>query len=63
LVGTLAGALNPADAESNSADGVVTTVSVNRYFYGDNAAALVPESEPRWREWLSRTFEQQAVSS
>jgi uncharacterized protein YndB with AHSA1/START domain len=56
LVGTLASAVNPSDAASKGADGVVTTVSVNRYFYGANADALVSESELRWREWLEQSI-------
>lgn len=43
-------------ATSHSAAGQGTNVSVSRYFYGENADQLAAESEPRWLEWLSRTF-------
>lgn len=33
-----------------------TSVGLCRYFYGENAAALAAESEPRWRDWLTETF-------
>ena len=33
-----------------------TSVSLCRYFYGEDAIALAAESEPRWRDWLSETF-------
>jgi uncharacterized protein YndB with AHSA1/START domain len=33
-----------------------TSVSVGRFYYGTNANDLVAESEPRWREWLGKTF-------
>jgi hypothetical protein len=33
-----------------------TSVSLARYFYGDDSAALAAESEPRWRNWLTTTF-------
>jgi uncharacterized protein YndB with AHSA1/START domain len=32
------------------------SVSLCHYFYGENAAALAAESEPRTRDWLSRAF-------
>jgi len=48
LVGTYA-----ADAD--------TRVSACRYFYGDDATALAVEREPRWREWLTKTFDGQTT--
>ena len=33
-----------------------TTVSLCRFFYGENAGALAAESEPRTREWLNQRF-------
>lgn len=43
-------------ATSHGAAGAGTNVSLNRYFYGDGAAASAAESEVRWRDWLTRTF-------
>jgi hypothetical protein len=40
-----------------------TTVSLCRYFYGNNAAALAAEREPRWRDWLTKTFGEQGKSA
>jgi len=39
-----------------------TTVSLCRYFYGDDAAALAAESEARWRDWLTKTFDTQDIA-
>jgi uncharacterized protein YndB with AHSA1/START domain len=44
-------------ATSHSAAGQGTTVSLSRYFYGENADKLAAESEPRWCEWLNQNFE------
>jgi uncharacterized protein YndB with AHSA1/START domain len=33
-----------------------TNVTVSRYFYGDDATALAAAAEPRWREWLTKSF-------
>jgi uncharacterized protein YndB with AHSA1/START domain len=44
LVGSLGSAATPS------------TVSVNRYFYGENAESLNVEHEPRWRDWINTTF-------
>jgi uncharacterized protein YndB with AHSA1/START domain len=43
-------------ATSHGAAGPSTNVSLCRYSYGEDAEALVAASEPRWREWLSKTF-------
>jgi hypothetical protein len=45
-------ALLGTDAKSGGG----TSVSLARYFYGDDSAALAAESEPRWRDWLTTTF-------
>lgn len=39
-----------------------TNVSLCRYFYGDNAEALAAESDPRWREWLAKTFGEEGAA-
>ena len=38
------------------AKGESINVSVCRYHYGDDAAAALAVSEPRWREWLTASF-------
>jgi hypothetical protein len=43
--------------------GTGTIVSLCRYFYGDDAAHLAAESEPPWREWLTRTFEREGAAA
>ena len=43
------------DATGPSGDGG-PSVSVCRYFYGDDAKGRAAESEGKWREWLGRTF-------
>ena len=48
---------SPGIVLSGSYDkGTGTHVSLCRYFYGEDAAALAAQSEPRWRDWLSKTF-------
>ena len=44
-------------ATSHSAAGQGTNVSLSRYYYGASAEALASDSEPRWREWLDKTFD------
>lgn len=39
------------------------TVSLCRYFYGDNVVALAAESEAGWRDWLTRTFDTQNIGA
>jgi uncharacterized protein YndB with AHSA1/START domain len=50
LVGTYdKGAASPDGSKASS-------VSVSRYYYGDEAIARAAESEARWRAWLAETF-------
>jgi hypothetical protein len=46
----------PGEMERQVGKGADSTVSLNRYYYGEDAAALAEESEPRWRRWLAETF-------
>jgi uncharacterized protein YndB with AHSA1/START domain len=43
-------------ATSHDAAGQGTSVSVCRYYYGEDAETRRAEGEPRWREWLAATF-------
>jgi uncharacterized protein YndB with AHSA1/START domain len=43
-------------------NGTGSNVSLCRYYYGDNAAALAAESESRWRDWLTKTFAEQGTA-
>ena len=63
LVGTLAAAVQIGDIEIKLGDGPTTTISVNRYFYGDDAGELAAESESRWRDWLTKSFETQNAAA
>lgn len=36
--------------------GAQSTVSVNRYLYGDDAETRAADAERRWRDWLAATF-------
>jgi len=42
--------------------GTATNVSMAFYLYGDDAEQRAAASEPRWRNWLSETFERHAHS-
>lgn len=57
LVGTHYSVGSPGEVESQIGKGAGTSVSLCRYFYGDQAQTQAAESETRWREWLSQTFE------
>jgi uncharacterized protein YndB with AHSA1/START domain len=39
-----------------------TTLSVCRYFYGDDAETGAADSEASWRDWLARSFDTQGVA-
>lgn len=56
LVGTLGPSERMGEMERQVGKGADSTVSLNRYYYGEDAAALAAESEPRWRRWLTETF-------
>jgi uncharacterized protein YndB with AHSA1/START domain len=49
-----------SDAPNSGAAG--TTVSLCRYFYGDDADALAAEGDARWRDRLSKIFDTQDVT-
>ena len=56
LVGTLGAPVSPGDVQVKLGEADSTKVSVCRYFYGENAAALKAEREPAWRHWLERSL-------
>lgn len=56
LIGTSGAAASPGEMEEKVGKGSGTSVSLCRYFYGDDAAARATESEPRWRDWLTEAF-------
>jgi uncharacterized protein YndB with AHSA1/START domain len=62
LAGTLGASTNLGDLELKAGMGPNATVSVNRYYYGDDAAARAGENESPWREWLARTFDVQVIA-
>jgi hypothetical protein len=45
---------------ATSGAGPQVIVSVNLYFYGDEAAARASASEPRWQAWLAEQSASQA---
>ena len=56
LVGTLGAAESPGEVERQLGKGAHSTVSLNRYYYGADAAARSAEGEARWRRWLAESF-------
>jgi hypothetical protein len=56
-------ALVGTTGDPNMGAGEGTSVSVLRYFYGDDAVALAPDSEVNWRSWLASTFTTQEVTA
>lgn len=46
----------PSDLEHQVGKAAGASVSVGRYFYGDDAPAQAAESEPAWRAWLASRF-------
>ncbi len=55
-------ALIGTTGSANLSGSTDTNVSLCRYFYGDDAVPLAPDSEVRWRDWLTQTFDAQGAA-
>ena len=60
LVGTIGAAESMGEVERQLGKGAECTVSLNRYYYGEDAAARAAASEAGWRRWLAETFGEEA---